>query len=156
MPSNKKPSKSTRPTDSFELYDEVFRDRKKETEGTRRKEEKIAAARVNLELMACERDASEQLELGTWTEADEKARRKLTTWIDMVDACNRTQKRKEELASFVGTNVVWAPYFGEDETEEEAEQTRKAVWDFRDAYYQLHQRTRWRDRPGQKWDGNHE
>ena len=102
------------------------------------------------------RDASEQLELGTWTEANEKDWRKLKTWIDIVDACNRTQQRKEELTCFVGGSEVWAPYFGEDETEEEAELTREAVREFNDACSQLHARKRWRDRPGQKWDGTRE
>ena len=153
MPSNKKPSKSTRPTCPFKLCDEVRYVSKKDTGATRRKDKQIAVSRAKLERMAFERDASEQLELGTWTEANEKDWRKLKTWIDMVDACNRTQQRKEELACFVGGNEVWSPYFGEDETEEEAERTREAVREFNDACSQLHARKRWRDRPGQKWDG---
>lgn len=147
-PSNKKPSKSTRPTDPFKLTEEVRDNKKKDTDATRRKDEKIAAARANLECMTFERDTSKQLELNTWTDGNEKAWRKLKRWVDMVDACNRTQKHKEELAVFVGCNIVWAPYFGQDETEEEAESTREAIREFEDACNQLRERKRWRDRRG--------
>jgi hypothetical protein len=137
-------TKSTRPTCPFKLCDEVMYDRKKDTEGTRRKDEKIAAARKTLERMTLERDCMALND--TWTESNEKKWRKLKTWIDMVDACNRTQRRKEELATFVGCNVVWAPHFGEDDTEEEKALTRRALQEFNDACDQLHERRRWHTR----------